>query len=296
MIAVVVITHNRLHLLRSCVHNVLSRTSSLTTEIVIWDNASTDGTAEFLRHLDDPRIHVHLSDVNIGMNGYARGFGLTSAPFIVELDDDIVDAPDEWDRILLESYERLPEVGFLAADLMDDPNDDVSRIRHHVRANEYSPYELNGVALLDGPAGGGCAITARSLADRVDGFRERPGEVFWQEESEYQQAIRELGYSSAVLEGLRVHHTGGGHYRAYQSLEKRVYWDGYYRQLRRRNRIKRILLNIPYAAELNRRFEWFQEPMLDVETAVTRLDPADVAPPGDIAETDALRSRGARLR
>ena len=60
-IAVVVLTHNRLHLLQKCVDNVLSKTSDATREIVIWDNASTDGTGDYLASLNDPRIRTITS-------------------------------------------------------------------------------------------------------------------------------------------------------------------------------------------------------------------------------------------
>ena len=60
-IAVVVLTHNRLHLLQKCVDNVLSNTSDATREIVIWDNASTDGTGDYLASLNDPRIRTITS-------------------------------------------------------------------------------------------------------------------------------------------------------------------------------------------------------------------------------------------
>ncbi len=75
-IAIVVLTHNRVHLLRKCVENVLLRTSNATREIVIWDNASPDGTAAYLESLDDPRIRVVISETNIGQNAYARAFRL----------------------------------------------------------------------------------------------------------------------------------------------------------------------------------------------------------------------------
>ena len=48
MISLVVLTSDRVHLLRKCVDNVLMRTSDATRDIIIWDNASTDGTAEYL--------------------------------------------------------------------------------------------------------------------------------------------------------------------------------------------------------------------------------------------------------
>src|SRR5207249_1721990 len=112
------------------------------------------------------------------------GFRTTTAHYLLEMDDDVVEAPQGWDEQLLRAYDRLPEIGFLAADLVDDPHDVAAQHRHHLRVHEYMPYELNGVRLLEGPAGGGCAITSRELADRVGGFRERPGEVFWLEDEE----------------------------------------------------------------------------------------------------------------
>ena len=99
----------------------------------------------------------------MGQNGYPRAFRMTTAPYLVELDDDVVEAPDEWDATLLDAFQRLPEIGFLAADLEDDPNDQASNVRHHVRPHLYVPDEVNGVRLLRGPTGGGCAMTSREL-------------------------------------------------------------------------------------------------------------------------------------
>ena len=207
-IAIVVLTHNRVHLLQKCVENVLFRTSDATREIVIWDNASTDATREYLESLDDPRIRVVLSEKNIGQNAYARAFRLTTSPYLIELDDDVVDAPAGWDAVMLDAFKQLPDVGFLAADLEDDPHDLASRYRHHIRPHEYTLVEKSGVRLLRGPAGGGCAMTSRELNERVGGFREDKKQVFWLEDEAYIGDIAKLGFGSAVLADLRVHHTG----------------------------------------------------------------------------------------
>jgi GT2 family glycosyltransferase len=257
-IAVVVLTNNRVHLLRKCVENVLSRASDATREIVIWNNGSTDGTRDYLDSLSDPRIKVVHSEANVGQNGYARGFAMTSAAYLVELDDDVVDAPEHWDAILLDAYRRLPTIGFLAADIEDDPHDDAARYRYRVRPHEYVPNEINGVRLLHGPAGGACAMTSRELYDRVGGFRQSPN-VFWQEEPAYIEDIKALGYGPAVLETLKVHHTGGVHYGA-MSPEKAAFWDGYWRRQSRRAAIKRLLFRLPGFRRLNSRFDWFVAP------------------------------------
>jgi GT2 family glycosyltransferase len=258
-VAVVVLTHNRVHLLQKCVENVLAKASPATTEIVIWNNGSTDGTQAYLDSLDDPRLNVVHSVENVGQNGYARGFALTKADYLVELDDDVVDAPQHWDVTLREAYERLPEIGFLAADIQDDPHDLAAHYRYRVRPHEYAPLEVNGVALLAGPAGGACAMTARSLYDRVGGFRQSRKGVFWQEEPAYIEDIRALGFGAAVLRDLRVHHTGGAYYGA-TSPEKTAFWASYWRMRARRERAKRILVRVPGVRRLNSRYGWFVAP------------------------------------
>jgi GT2 family glycosyltransferase len=258
-IAVVVLTHNRVHLLRQCVENVLQRTSTATREIVIWDNASTDGTAAYLESLDDPRIRVVRSKENIGQNAYARAFRLTMAPYLVELDDDVVSAPQGWDVILLDALKRLPEIGFLAADLENDPYDPASHARYEIRPHEYTLVEENGVRLLLGPAGGGCAITSRELNERVGGFQERPKEVFWLEDEAYIGDISRLGFRSAVLADLKVHHTGGPYYTV-ASNEKLEFWKRWEARRARRTAVKRVLYRIPFFPRLNARFRWFVAP------------------------------------
>jgi GT2 family glycosyltransferase len=258
-IAVVVLTNNRVDLLSKCVENVLLRTSETTREIVIWNNASTDGTDAYLDSLDDPRIRIENSPENIGQSAYARAFRLTTEPYLVELDDDVVEAPAEWDRMLLDAFKRLPRIGFLAADLEDDPFDPASQQRHHIRPHEYKLVIENGVRLLTGPAGGGCAMTSRELNQRVGGFRENKKQVFWLEDEAYIKDLERIGYGSAVLADLRVHHTGGPHYTV-TTKEKADYWRRYRAMRARKTAVKRMLYRIPFFPRLNARYQWFVAP------------------------------------
>lgn len=258
-IAVVVLTYNRVHLLRQCVENVLLRTSAATQEIVIWDNGSTDGTPAYLASLDDPRFTIVRSEANIGQNGYARAFARTRADYLVELDDDVVDAPPNWDARLLDAFRRLPGVGFLAADLEDDEHDEATHVRYRVRPHEYRPDTVNGVELLRGPTGGAMAMTSREVYDRVGGFRQHPRLVFWQEEPAYIEDIAAVGYEAAVLASLRIRHTGGPYYTEIPA-EKAAFWDAYWRRQARRTAVKRALFALPFFGRLNARYGWFRDP------------------------------------
>jgi GT2 family glycosyltransferase len=258
-IAVVVLTHNRVHLLLKCVENVLSRTSMATREIVIWNNGSTDGTSSYLDALDDPRLIIVHNEVNIGQNAYARAFELTSCDYLVELDDDVVGAPPNWDATLLDAYRRLPTIGYLASDLEDDPYDVATHYRYRIRPHLYTEREVNGVRLLEGPAGGACAMTSRALYRKAGGFRQDARSVFWQEEPAYIADIKRLGFESAVLAELKVHHTGGAHYGV-SSPEKTAFWAAHRNRRLRRQAIKKIVFSLPFFRRLNARFGWFVAP------------------------------------
>jgi GT2 family glycosyltransferase len=261
VIAIVVITHNRLHLLRRCVEDVLARTSDKTKEIIIWDNASVDGTREYLDTLQEPRLHaVHHPD-NIGMNAYAQAISLTSQDYLVELDDDVIEAPPRWDVTLLDAFLRIPKIGYLAANLVDDPNDSASQYIKYLREQRsaYRRREIEGIAILEGPTGGSCTMTSRELYQRVGGFGQKPGSVYWREDARYVRGIHRLGYRSAVLEGLRVWHAGSPYYSK-TAPAKNVFHIRQARINARKDFIKRLLLRAPFVAGLNARHGWFEPP------------------------------------
>jgi GT2 family glycosyltransferase len=256
-IAVVVLTHGKLDLLRQCVERVLGRTSPEVTEVVIWDNASSDGSAAYLDTLDDSRVRVVHHPENIGQNAYAEAFALTTADYLVELDDDVIDAPPEWDRTLLDAYLRIPDIGFLAADLQENPHCPASRARH--TTYEYTPLEINGVHLLEGPTGGACAMTSREVYDRVGGMPQLKRKTFYLEDAAYIEKVRQHGLRAAVLRDLRVFHAGGDFY-APSAPGRKEYWQRLERAERRKTRVKRLLLALPGVQRANARYGWFEEP------------------------------------
>ncbi|HEY1369612.1 MAG TPA: glycosyltransferase [Gaiellaceae bacterium] len=258
-VGIVILTHGRVHLLRKCVENTLAATSEATREIVIWNNGSTDGTREYLDTIDDPRVRVVHNEQNIGQNAYAPAFEMISAPYLVELDDDVVDAPQDWDKTMRDALKRLPNIGFLAADLEDDPYDETAHYRYRVRPHEYTPIEVNGVRLLEGPAGGTCAMLRGDVYRKVGGFPQDSKWVFWQEEPAYIALIKKLGYDATVLADLKVHHTGGRHYCEVPRA-KTEFWDSYWKTRARRLAVKKMVFRMPFFKRLNARYGWFVAP------------------------------------
>jgi GT2 family glycosyltransferase len=89
----VVVTHNRLEKMRETLARLLHTAPEALSKIVVVDNASTDGTREWLTAQIDPRLHTLFLEDNIGgAGGFDRGmrcaFQKLDADWVVVMDDD----------------------------------------------------------------------------------------------------------------------------------------------------------------------------------------------------------------
>lgn len=91
LISVVLPTRNRADTLMRAIRSVLAQ-SHAEIELIVVDDASTDGTAALLAGIDDPRLRVLRNDTNLGVSG-ARNRGVHEArgAWIAFQDSD-----DEW--------------------------------------------------------------------------------------------------------------------------------------------------------------------------------------------------------
>src|SRR5688572_16068685 len=99
-VSALVVTYNRERLLEACL-DAIEAQSRPVDELVLVDNASTDGTPELLRgrgYLDRSDVRYLRLDRNLGSSGgFARGFEAareSSADWLWVLDDDAEPAPD----------------------------------------------------------------------------------------------------------------------------------------------------------------------------------------------------------
>ena len=92
-VCVVVPTRNRVELLRRTLTSVLDQ-RGVSLEVVVVDEASSDGTAQFLQLLDECRVTVVRHETPLGVAA-ARNAGMrnATAPWVAFVDDDDVWAP-----------------------------------------------------------------------------------------------------------------------------------------------------------------------------------------------------------
>lgn len=117
-VAAAIVTYNRLELLKESLDAVLNQTDYLEHVIVV-NNKSTDGTAEYLNSIDDSRLVVYNSEDNLGGAG---GFNMavrlfaeqTSDDYVWLMDDDTIVQPDAL-KYLVDFAEENDKVGFVCS-------------------------------------------------------------------------------------------------------------------------------------------------------------------------------------
>ena len=113
---ITVVTHNRLALTRICLESLLEKTSGDYC-VTIVDNASSDGTRDYLETLVAHHAHVeaHFLSSNMGV-AVAANFGWARQPadYYVKLDNDIEIRDPRWLELLVGVAARNPSLGMVS--------------------------------------------------------------------------------------------------------------------------------------------------------------------------------------
>ena len=75
-VSVIIVNYNTLGLTSDCIESIIAQTSTVEYEIILVDNASTDGSKEVFAQ--DKRIKYIYSDRNLGF-GRANNLGIREA-------------------------------------------------------------------------------------------------------------------------------------------------------------------------------------------------------------------------
>lgn len=122
----VIVTYNRIELLKQCLNAVLSQDGA-DCDVLVVDNASMDGTADFLREKirSDARLHsLHLPENRGGAGGFSAGISEAARrgyDTVWVMDDDTIPKPDAL-QILQNADRKLREknidYGFLSSTVL----------------------------------------------------------------------------------------------------------------------------------------------------------------------------------
>lgn len=243
-----VLTRNRKALLLECLRALRSQTRPVE-QIIVLDNASTDGTEATLRRegvLDWPELSFHRSPENTGgAGGFARGVALgvqADREWIWLMDDDAEPRPDALARLVGAPPAQDPSVVALCSSVVHpDGEIDVQhrcQMGRFIRPMALDAYEPGHYRPVECASFVGFMVRT-SVARNI----ELPRAEFFiaYDDAEYSLRVRGRGEIRLVPESVLVHKLaiGGGSATRRSRLWNRVLrlnytsvpWDGFWKQL-----------------------------------------------------------------
>jgi|tagenome__1003787_1003787.scaffolds.fasta_scaffold20986716_5 glycosyltransferase involved in cell wall biosynthesis len=166
-VSVIIPTRNRRELLLRALRSVL-RQREVMLSVVVVDEASTDGSAEAVHRLGDPRVHVVRHESARGVS-QARNTGLqqVESRWVAFLDDDDLWAPDKLSA-QLEALRQQPQAQWACTGAVNvDSRCQVLNVSYPA-----SEPDICGplLAMNAVPGGGSGVLVATALARQVGGF------------------------------------------------------------------------------------------------------------------------------
>lgn len=121
-IGVVIVTYNRIKLLKECINRVLNQTEPVDSVIVV-DNNSNDGTREYLDNLNDTRINAYHMNENLGgAGGFYEALSIASKDnfdYVLIIDDDAM-LEKNYIKKIIDFSEKNPKYNAYAGSVYTD--------------------------------------------------------------------------------------------------------------------------------------------------------------------------------
>ena len=212
-ISLIVLTYNNLNYTRQCLESIFEKTSYPNFEVVIVDNASTDGTPQYLQSFAEthPQVKLVLNRENRGFAaGNNQGVQASTGEIVVFLNNDIVVTYGWLSRLV--SHLRSPVVGAVGPVTNYAGNEsrisvtysDISGLddfaRGYTRLHVGLSFEIRMLALF-------CMAMRRTVIDAV-GLLDERFNVGMYEDDDFSLRIRQKGYHILCAEDVYIHHWG----------------------------------------------------------------------------------------
>ncbi len=234
-LSIILLNYNTLELVKRCLKHLDSMGAS---DILIVDNASTDGSREWLQTLHDDRVHCIFSSRNLGFAGGCNlGIQRATGKYILLLNTDAF--PESQALEILVAYlEQHPEVGIVGPQLLY-PDGRWQRSTGRVPAPFSSFLDTIGITSLAHVAAailwpltgrwwtsceveyvdGACMLIRHDVVDQIGDLDE--SFFFFVEDAEYCARARQHGWKVVYVPQSHVIHFRGSS-SARKNYEKTV--------------------------------------------------------------------------
>ena len=230
-VSVIVLTHNNLELTKTCLRSVIERSQYPNMEVLVVDNASTDGTVDYLKEFQH-----HHELVSVIFNRYNMGFaagnnlGLAAATgeYLVLLNNDTV-VTEGWILTLLHHLSDHPDIGLLGAVTNSIGNEAQIKIVYEnlgempERSRAYTLAHLGELLFLRTVAFF-CVMMPRRTYTICGPISEEYGMGFF-EDDDYCRKVERAGLKIACAEDVFIHHHLSASFNRLKGKERQALFD-----------------------------------------------------------------------
>jgi GT2 family glycosyltransferase/glycosyltransferase involved in cell wall biosynthesis len=234
--SIVIVTYNNLELNKLCLESILRNTHYPNYEVVVVDNASTDGTRGYLRDMATQHSQIQVI-LNHNNDGFARannqGIALGTGDYLVLLNNDTI-VPSGWLSRLLRHLEN-PSIGMVGPVTnfvgneakISVPYQDWTELerfaQEHMWANDGKIAEIYMLAMF-------CVAFRRQTYELIGPLDEQFG-IGMFEDDDYSLRMRKANLRVICAADVFVHHHGQA---AFKKLIESGKYDDIFNENRRR--------------------------------------------------------------
>ncbi|MCW1247325.1 glycosyltransferase [Pseudomonas sp. SAICEU22] len=230
-VSIVLVTYNNLSLTIQCINSVLRNTTWPNYQLIVVDNGSQDGTADYLE-----RLRNEVPTVKVILNPDNRGFATANNQGLREADGDILlllnndtIVPGGWlDPLVM--HLREPSIGLVGPVTNAVGNEakieisytDIQQMQafadRYTGAHKGRSFDIQMLAMF-------CVAFRRGILEEV-GYLDEAFGIGLFEDDDYSRRVQAAGYRTVCAEDSFIHHYGQASFRKLiASGEYQALWD-----------------------------------------------------------------------
>jgi FkbM family methyltransferase len=211
LVSIIILNFNRLNDVRSCLESIRRNTPE-PHEIIVVDNASTDGSLDYLRTLSD--ITLVENPTNLGCPpARNQAIALAKGDFVVFLDNDTIVTPG-WITNFIEHARRNSNIGLLGprSNFVSGgqlvPQVSYRGLEELEEFAQSFSKQNKGCTTFTHRLVGFCMFIRREVIDKIGAHDPQFGRFGFEDEDYTWRAII-AGFKAAIAHDVFIHHTGG---------------------------------------------------------------------------------------